>query len=179
MAADVTNWLSKADAASFLKISIRALERKIEAKEVETAPRPRDGKRPETVCNPQDIERLMAKPAHVMPADSSTAIATRPPEKYGRAVALEVMAAVAAMRGIQLQSERRWLTLPESAERSGITKRSLQLAIKDEQHRAALGAWKDGRSWKIDRVKLDSYTPSELPPLVRSSRTQGAKESQP
>lgn len=171
---DVSSWLPKAAAANKLGISIRALERKIEAREIETAPRSRHGKRPETVCNPDDVDRLMPTP-HVMPAAS--AAMTAPSEKSSPAAALEIMAMLAAARAPKQQEQRRWLTIDEAAEHSGISIRTLQLATKDETHRQALGAWRDGNKWKIDRAKLDSYTPSELPQLERKSPIRKGEES--
>lgn len=163
---DLTSWPTKAEAAEQLNISVRVLERRIEQRQVEALPRKRtDGRRPETVCNPRDIER-MKPPAHVMVQEKSEPLA-----------ALPIMAALA--RSLRKPAEPiRWLTIEEAAARSGINHRTLELAVKDQQHRAALHAWRDGRQWKISSVRLDSYTPYELPPLARKSPTQKGNGSQ-
>jgi len=174
MQADLSTWPTKTQAAEQLGISVRALERRIEQHEIEALPRKRNGKRPETVCNPRDVDRL--KPAaHVMPAAPSE-MPGAPSEKSGPSPALQIMAALTA--GLQQPRQPiRWLTIEEAAAQSGISSRSLKLAVKDQQHRAALDAWRDGRKWKISSVKLNSYTPSGLPPLARKSPTREGKKS--
>lgn len=181
MTENLAGWPTKLEAARELGIDVRTLERKhIAAGQIEVRERRRDRKRPEPVCNPADVERL--KPAtHLMPAAAATR-ELQLPEKSGSLGALELIAAFAATlqqaRSAPARPQPRWLTVDEYAARSGLSGRLLKLAVKDEQHRAALNAWRDGRKWKLDAWTLETYTPSELPRLARSSGRAAKKSPQ-
>lgn len=171
-------WPTLAEAAEQLTTTERSIQRRIAAQEIEARPRHRPGRRPETVCNPRDIERL--KPtAHVMPADSGsrrelarlTPPAPAPPQPEAQALA-PLLAALAATIGAGQHSEaldmnRRWLTLEEASGHTGLSSNFL----RRQKKAGKVTAVRDGREWKYDRQSLDNFTPG-----IASEKPSGQEE---
>ncbi|MGH9639316.1 MAG: hypothetical protein ACRD3Y_04600, partial [Bryobacteraceae bacterium] len=55
----LSEWPTVEEAAARLGTSTRSIERRIEKGEIEAQKRPRAGKKPETVCHPRDVEKLL------------------------------------------------------------------------------------------------------------------------
>ena len=166
---ELANWLTKQEAADKLQTSVRSIERRIAAGEVEAKKRRKSGPKLqyETVVNPADIGDLMPA-AHVMPAEETKpAASVKRPESAPSALnstniyeflqALFTTMATGATAPRQIATvEKRWLTLGEAAARSGLSERFLSRLCKTKQIRAV----KDAGDWKIDRASLDTYQPA-------------------
>jgi len=152
-----------------LGTSVKTIIRYADAGKIETQKRPRPGKKPENVCNPRDIERLMPK-AHVMPAESAngTAIARMSAEP---AKTLDPDSVLAMIRAIAtaIETERQivqipklWLSLEEAAEYSGLAVRFLRDAIiapenyREGENLIGIRAGRRG-SWRIQRASLEAF----------------------
>ncbi|MEO8373348.1 MAG: hypothetical protein ABI806_29455 [Candidatus Solibacter sp.] len=172
---DLSNWLSKADAAARLQISERTLDRRCDAGTgPERRNRPRVGLKPEPVFNPEDIERLAATPVHVLPPefgrapsvpailDREYAIAVRPPDAFSLALeriagAMEAKAAPQAL----------YLTLPEARVYSGLSLALLRRVVREGK----LPSIRDG-STKVRRADLDDFDSASpiRQPLAKSAK---------
>ena len=166
---ELADWLTKQEAANKLKTSVRSIERRIAAGEVEAKKRRKPGPKLqyETVVNPSDIGDLMPA-AHVMPAEEIKPAASpkRPDSAPGALNSTNIydflqafLATVATNATVPRQIatvEKRWLTLAEAATRSGLSERFISRLCKAKQIRAV----KDSGDWKIDRLSLDNYQPS-------------------
>lgn len=141
------DWLTVPEAAARLKTSERTVERRIAAGEIETQPRSRPGKRPETVCHPRDVGKLMPQ-AHLVKADTGSALAPMAGlEMWGMLAGLAMRSSRGAGKG--------WLTLTEASKSSGLSVRFLRRLIRAGEIQAV----KD-RAWKIDRFSLDTWQPN-------------------
>jgi hypothetical protein len=153
---DLSGWPSKLDAARLLGIGERTLDRQIArtgAPEIRMRPR-NNGRKPEPVCNPQDLERLVAerKRAVLMSPEFSSAVALAHPVDDGPAIS-RVMSAVAKILGPSLEAVTArplWLTLQQAA---GYTGLSMALLVRLAQG-GAVDAVKDN-GWKFRRAALD------------------------
>jgi hypothetical protein len=143
------DWPTIPAAAARLGVSERTLERRIAAGEIETRGRRRPGKRPETVCQPGDIARLMP-PAHVASNKTALQPAQRPEMDGWR-----MMTAVAALSS--RRTGKSWLTLKEARDTSGLSVRLLRRLISAGEVQAI----RDG-AWKIDRASLEAWQPIGL-----------------
>ncbi|MGH9583325.1 MAG: hypothetical protein ACRD4O_10350 [Bryobacteraceae bacterium] len=151
--AELSRWPTVAEAAALLKLSRRSLERRIAAGEIEMRKRARPGKKPEPVCNPRDLEEL-APQAHALPPMRLASIPPMAAESGAIAAMLrEWLSITPGDRKPAEDSQRRWLTLEEAAQFSGLSARFLG------RKRGQLGV-KDGRIWKIDRRKLEAFESS-------------------
>jgi hypothetical protein len=120
----LADWPTIPEAAAKVGASQRTIERRIAAGEIETRTRPRPGKRPETVCHPRDIDKLLP-PAHVMPTNGSTALQVRRTEigpTFDAAVEriASILTSSRDTGGNVAITEKLWLTLDEAAELSGL-----------------------------------------------------------
>jgi hypothetical protein len=169
MTISLSEWPNEAQAAAMLGTSVKTIMRYADAGKIETQKRPRPGKKPENVCNPSDIERLMPK-AHVMPAEvaNGTAIARLPAEP---AKTLDPAPVLAMIRAIAtaieterqiVQMPRLWLSLEEAAEYSGLSVHFLRDCIVEPEHYQPgqnLIGIRAGRrgSWRIQRASLEAF----------------------
>jgi len=168
------SWPTVTEAAAQLKTSARTVLRKIAAGEIEARKRPRLGAKAETVCNPADLQKLLPA-AHVMPADgASSAIAARKPPAGRNALGLAgqahlqnfldrlaaSLATIASSQRPRIEegTGKRWLTLQEASEHSGLSARLLRRAIQAGELRAI----RDGKRWKIERDALDRFDPETI-----------------
>jgi hypothetical protein len=158
---DVSKWPSEAEAASMLGTSIKTIIRYAAAGKIETRKRPRPGKKPENVCNPRDIEKLLPT-AHVMPVEAEDVTATialrksQSPNGNADGAALlafirTIATAIETERQIA-QMPRLWLTLEEARSYSGRSRSWLLRMCREGR----LVAEKDG-GWKIRRESLEGF----------------------
>ena len=166
---ELAEWLTKQEAADKLKTSVRSIERRIAAGEIEAKRRRKPGPKLqyETVVNPADVGDLMP-PAHIMPTgEPAPATSAQRPEPAGSALnstniydffqtLLATLATSATAPRQVATAEKRWLTLAEAATRSGLSERFLGRLCKTQ----AIRAVKDSGDWKVDRLSLDAYQPS-------------------
>lgn len=157
--AELAEWLTIPEAAARATTSTRSIERRIASGEIETRKRPRPGKKPETVCHPRDIEKLLP-PAHVMLGHvAPTAFATRPAPSGSRVpweAALEKIATILSAKNSSeaigaipgSSSGKLWLTLDEAAERYDLGRSALRRLAKRVGPRGAL---------RICRQTLEDY----------------------
>lgn len=157
--AELSEWLTVAEAAAALATSARSIERRIRAGDIEVQHRARPGRKPETVCNPADIDRL--KPAaFVMPA---TLVPVPAPasthERISPAGTLDLITAAlqaAAQREAPEPHRRAWLALDEAAEASGLS----AAFLKRQAKAGAIAAVRDGRKWKFHREQVLQWIPA-------------------
>jgi hypothetical protein len=168
VAPDLSTWPAKPEAARLLGIGERTLDRMVKLKGYpEVRMRPRDGRKPEPVVNPDDLRQMLAGRhiTAVMPPESAASVAlaelaARPvngptPEEVvqgaGIARVLKALAGVVLPSLEAARDDRRlWLGLKMAAQYSGLSMVLLQrlcaagriLAVKDT-------------GWKIQRRALD------------------------
>ncbi len=153
---ELSNWLTLDEAARELGTSTKTIERRIALGEIEAGKRATPGKKPVTVCHPEDVAKY--KPdAHLMPVSAKS-------EARALAPSVNPLDALAAMLGAVLSARpeptpaARWLTLAEASARSGLSPKILERAIR----RKLLNAVKDGSEWKIKSSRLDEFDASGL-----------------
>ena len=159
---DLSGWPSKLDAARLLGIGERTLDRQIArtgAPEIRMRPR-NNGRKPEPVCNPEDLQRLVAerKRAVLMPpAEFTSTVALAHPVDDGPAIArvLEAVASIARPESANGARGPLWMTLKQAAAYTGL---SMALLARLAQG-GAVDAVKDN-GWKFRRAGLDAL---ELP----------------
>jgi len=162
---DLSNWLTKAEAATHLQISERTLDRRCDAGTgPERRERPRPGLKPEPVFNPDDVARLAAPKAHVMPpADFGIEPATlpAPARKHESQIARQpapndvlslVLDRIAGAMEAKMQPPALYLTLPEARAYSGLSLALLRRHVKQGKLPSIL----DGAT-KVRRVDLDNF----------------------
>jgi hypothetical protein len=161
---DLSLWPSKAQAAEALNISERTLDRRLIAcKRIETRMRPRsDGRKPEVVCNPEDVRALFAerKGAVVMPARTAVSFPPQLPAYAGlnvQELARTVQSVMAIAMPAKVDTSKLWLTLKEASAYSGLSMALLQRLARD----GAVQAVKDN-GWKFRRYGLDSLDDKKL-----------------
>jgi hypothetical protein len=148
---DLSKWLSKFDAARLLGIGESTLDRRIKrtgSPEVRMRPRG-NGLKPEPMCNPDDVARMMeeSKRAVVMPPE--TAVQLRQPV-YPADRALEVMDHIAQI-GRAPENPALWLSLKAASAYSGLSMALLQRLASSG---VGVVAVKDN-GWKFQRASLD------------------------
>lgn len=153
----VETWPTIDEAAVQLGISVRTIWRYAELKAIQLKKRKRAGKKPENVCNPRDLEKLMPSDVHVMPAEAETKALTIRRNTAGGAKpwegALERIATILTKQNDTVAvSQKLWLTLDEAAEYSGLARADLLTLCREEK----LTARKSG-GWKIQRKSLEEF----------------------
>ena len=149
---NLIGWPTVTEAAKELSRSPRSIWRDIEEGKIEAKKRPRPGLRPETVCNPDDIERLHPA-AHVMRDEPETALTTRDPRR--EMAALELLTAL-ARQTTRNAPPKRWLNTTEAVEHSGLSPRLL----RREARRRRLLTVRDPEL-KFERDSLDRWQPEK------------------
>jgi len=172
MTISLADWPNEAQAAALLGTSVKTIIRYADAGKIETQKRPRQGKKPENVCNPRDIEKLLPQ-AHVMPEASNGTAITRMPAEPARALDPAPILAMIRAIATAIETERQivqipklWLSLQEAAEYSGLTKSDLLFVCRESfraQEKCAaqplpgtLVVRKSG-GWKIQRASLEAF----------------------
>lgn len=160
---ELATWLTKEEAAERLQTSVRSIERRIAAGEIEAKKRRKSGPKQsyETVVNPHDIDKLLPA-AHVVAATGATAPASSPRSDFNAPTTnfydffqalLATMATAATTVGHPSPPEKPWLTLEEASDRCGLSVALLKELCRSGQ----LQAIRDGRQWKIHRRVLDAF----------------------
>lgn len=150
-APDLSQWLTKSQAAEQLRTSISTIERMIQRRELESTHRPQPGRKPETVVSPADIARmrpLVATPAFLTAPQTQELAAIAPTP----AAAIAPLLAAFSQAFTQPRIPQRYMTLEEASEATGLSVRYLRGVIKAGQ----LQAVKDGRKWKVKPSELAS-----------------------
>jgi excisionase family DNA binding protein len=157
IALDLSGWITKPDAARSLGISERTLDRRCDAGEgPERRERSRTGMKPEPVFNPDDVERLAAPRAHVMPAQSA-ALSPLPIPTSADALSM-VLDRIAAAVENRLGEARPeplalYLDLRQASDYTGLSLAFLRRLIADGK----LPAVRD-RAIKVARRDLDNLS---------------------
>jgi D-alanyl-D-alanine carboxypeptidase len=168
------SWYTEAEAAARLGTTARTVQRYIEQGKIEVQKRPRDGKKPENVCNPRDVAALMPS-AHVMPeatpatSNGGTEIAVFPNQQrmpFDTGVLLNFIEALT----VALQRQQQpalpaaaapaetlppWLTLSEASAQSRLSPSFLREQIRAGKLIAVRGGPHGSRL--ISRKSLESF----------------------
>lgn len=149
----IEQWPTIEEAAAQLQTSVRTLWRYKKEGAIQTRKRQRPGKKPENVCRPQDIARLMPSDVHVMPASAAgKEITIRRPAPKTWEGALERIATIMAVPASVAIGVKLWLSLDEAAAYSGLARADLLKLCQEEK----LIARKSG-GWKIQRKSLEEF----------------------
>jgi hypothetical protein len=192
MSTDLSTWLSKPEAAARLGISERTLERMVLAGTgPEQRNRPRPGKRPEAVFNPEDVQTFAQAPAVIAAASPLMPKGVPPSAGHGQ----EIPPALAALMSVferMLEMAQRprldapqetsalWLNLAQARAYSGLSIALLRRLIDSGR----LPAIQDG-AIKVRRNDLDNIdnvaelaalrkATNELRTNLKSRRERGA-----
>lgn len=130
---DLHDWPTDVEAAAQLACSTKTIARYAAAGKIEMRKRPVAGRKPENVCNPRDVERLLPA-VHVMPPEPppsaslelSAAETPAPPVPNGQAAAffalIETIAtAIATVQTPPTPQPKPWISLEEAAALSGMS----------------------------------------------------------
>lgn len=151
---DLSQWPSVEEAAVALHTSARSIIRHNARGELEFRKRARPGKKPENVCNPDDLQKLLPQPYSVRHLEYAgdrfqDEIANLPPppmagdrfERFLNAIeaattqralpAPEAAAPAIAPPAAVALDRKLWLTIPEASIYSGFSSLKLRAAIKD------------------------------------------------
>jgi len=175
--ADLSDWYAKPDAARALGISEHTLDRMTARGEgPERRERPRQGKRPEPVFCPTDVDALVAAktPVRVMPGGD--ALATTPTGELTLGArellaVLERMAAAIAQRPAPLAlappeaSKGPWLTLRQASAHTGLSVALLRRLVRQGD----LPAIRD-RALKVSQGDLSNV--SKFLPVATMERSE-------
>ena len=157
---DLSSWPSKPEAARLLGIGERTLDRQMARTGLpEVRMRPRDGRKPEPVCNPEHVQEILQRRNRtvLMPSQTaSAAVAVRPPDVSSAGPLSEILlrsfgATFQAVATAPRPADALWLTLKEASRYSGLSMALLQRLAATGR----LGAIKDN-GWKFRRAALDS-----------------------
>lgn len=170
-APDLATWLSKNEAADFLGVSIKTIERLASEREIEVRYRHVEGRRPEPVYNPADMDREKEKrtPAffrmpperpeknsHAKSDASETKTLAVPRLKLNPLALLHQLANVAlAHAAPEVPLDKKlWLTLNEAEQYAGLSRRYLMRKITAGE----IGYMRDGRGhgYKLRRTDLEA-----------------------
>jgi hypothetical protein len=152
---DISTWPSKFEAARLLGIGERTLDRQIKRTGApEVRMRPRDGgRKPEPVCNPDDVQRLISarNRAVAIPAETTSAVALRTGANGAYSEQLvRIFEALATIPQPGSGTSPLWMTLKQASRYSGLSMAMLlRLAATSR-----ILALKDN-GWKIWRGSLD------------------------
>lgn len=160
---NVDQWPTESAAAALLGTSVKTIARYARQGKIERRKRPVAGRKPENVCNPRDLERLLPA-AHVMvpeePPPQTEALARRPPQNgmAGEFLAfIRTIATAVSADGqtVQTKTARVWLSLDEAAEHSGLSRGFLLRLVRE----GAIDANRGGPhgALRLRRVSLEDF----------------------
>jgi hypothetical protein len=160
-------WPTEAEAAAQLATSVKTIARLAAKGKIEVRKRPRAGKKPENVCNPDDVQKLMPAP-RVMPPDELEELETQEwlNAPMGKPATASLVPANAAAvftligtiaKAMETQREivrtpKLWLTLDEAADFSGLPRS----AVADFAAEGRITAMKRG-AWFVNRASLEAF----------------------
>jgi hypothetical protein len=159
----LSEWPTEAEAAAMLGTSVKTISRYASQGKIEILKRPRPGKKPENVCNPQDVEKL--KPtAHVMP-ESGLALVPNGNHPVRRAssefvplvpalgaLIETISTAIQTMRTEPDGNGKLWLTIEEAQSYSGLCRKDLLRLCRDGKLEA-----RKSPGWRIRRASLEAF----------------------
>jgi hypothetical protein len=176
-----TTWPTETEAAAALAISVKSVQRYATKGLIEIRKRPRTGRKPENICNPSDVTKLLPV-AHEMPASAIARVSA--PERMVRHAHPAPFAADfrAMIRTIshELETDKRereivatrppklWMTLDEAVERSGLSRLDLLEVCKESLRREQPAGQfptalkpqlivRKSKGWKILRKSLEAF----------------------
>lgn len=149
----LSDWMTIPEAAEYLGASTRTVERRIAAGDIQARTRPRTGKRPETVCHPADVDKLLPG-AHVV---SNPVVGHRAPETALQRIPIAQIAPIPPPKNTVVEigavavpiTEKLWLDLDEACAYSGLGRSILKRLAKPVGPRGAL---------RIHRKALEEFT---------------------
>jgi hypothetical protein len=128
-------WPTESEAALTLATSVKSIQRYAAKGLIEIRKRPRVGRKPENICNPQDVAKLFPA-AHIMPPEpvangsAPEGIVRRPhvqPAPDFMTIIQTIATAMEAGREIvQTRAPKLWMTLKEAVEYSGLARADLE-----------------------------------------------------
>lgn len=148
---NLTDWLTKQEAATALGVSFRTLDKFVADGKLQSSKRNQPGKPPATVYHPGDVEQIRKErqpPAHTLPAVRATLreavaeTAQKPPLDGFLAWLRE---------GHAPPLPKLFLTIKEASHLSGLTQTYLRWAI----HKEILPVIRDGRRLRIRRKDVE------------------------
>lgn len=155
---DYSSWPTIPEVIKRTGLSLRTIERRIAAQDIETRKRPEPGKRPITIINPDHIPKLTAvvlKPVRESaPPTRQDALVPATITSTRQADMTDVLAALAKLR-IPL-SAKLYLTTQEAAEYTGLSKAEIKRLTKEH----VLPSFVAGRRRLIKRKDLERYNPT-------------------
>jgi hypothetical protein len=129
---DTSNWPTLTEAAVRLGSNERTIRRWIDGGQLRAASRPIPGRKPATIVNPDDIERVRAERRQAVTVtpdiEAAPSASNDPAEPAAPALALQTAALkpmlqlFAAIQAGRALDQKPWLTLDEAAEASGLPK---------------------------------------------------------
>lgn len=151
----VDKWPTIEEAAHILNTSLRTMWRHAQAHRIELQKRPCQGRKPENVVNPRDIERLMPQ-AYVLPepVQNNDGLSRINEEHITFAYVLQELlrrTAAPALPPLLLP----WITIEEAAAATGLSSGFLRRQIKDGKVEAVRGG-PHGRL-RIRRASLEMF----------------------
>ena len=160
MPKDLSNWLSKEQAAEALAVSTKIVEKLANEKVLQKEMKRRAGKPAIAVYHPDDVDRERKKrnpeaEAFVVPPEpheqesSSTELARHAPPPAAAEAFMGLLESLRRPTESLRITERHYLTLKQASELSGLSQALLMRKIKAQD----LSAIKDV-SWKIKRLDL-------------------------
>lgn len=168
--AEIQDWPTETEAAAQLGTSVKTISRYAAAGKIEMRKRPREGKKPENVVNPRDLEKLMPA-AHVMPAESIPAQVKQAngivrQQSHEAAVFFSfiqtIATAIQTMQPAAVQAPRPWLSIGEAAAYSGLSANFIHDSIVAPHHYEPgenLIGIRGGPhgAWRIQRASLEEF----------------------
>jgi hypothetical protein len=158
---EISEWPTEAEAAAAIGVSIRTLQRYAEKGQIEIRSRPREGKKPENVCNPRDVDRLLPT-AYIMAEQEEPVQAPAPVHRNGHAKADAFFAFISTITSIATVAAgqnggivaKPWIRLEEAAEASGLEPAEIATLCR-EGRISALRHWRHG--WRVNRASLMEF----------------------
>lgn len=162
---NLSTWPTEAEAAHMIGCSVRTLQRYAQDGRVEIRPRKRDGRKPENVCNPRDVERLLPA-AHVMPEEVGNLPMTAVVQPNGKPAQADaffsfisaITTAIATRQNVAIepaQPQKLWLNLEEACAYSGLGVSALLAAVAEGK--IAGGKYGPHGALAVHRASLEEY----------------------
>ncbi len=140
---NLTHYLTRAQAAELLGVSEKTVQRLVRVGKLPQLFRPQNGKPPEAVYNPVDLQRIKAEIPPPLPQPQPRPKARHQP-------------AAVPVPDIPL-TEKIWLTMRETAALTGLP----MAVLKRSRDERTLPAAQFGRTWRVHRPSLMSMQQQE------------------
>lgn len=153
---DEEHWPTEAEAAVLLRTSRKTIMRDAAKGLIEIRKRPRPGKKPVNICNPDDLDKLKP-PAHVLPEsepmNGNGLARASGEERLTFAYVLQQLLQRTAPPA-PLPEPKLWLTLEEASDFSGLGPRVLKRLCRDHKLTALKAR---GEGWRVLRKSLEAF----------------------